>query len=143
MVHHRKMAVGRDAAGRGLQSGDAAEMRWNADGTAAIAADSSGRAERSNGGRLAAAGSSGRALQVPRIVGAAGDEIVRFIVGEEFGRVRLTQDDGARGAQAGDGGGVLGGFVPQAEAAAAPGGAAGYVEAFRTGWAGRLRRSCP
>src|ERR1017187_6098215 len=119
MVHHRKMAVGRDAAGGGLQSGNAAEMRRNADGTAAIAADSARRAEGSNGRRLTAARSSGGALQVPRIVGSAGDEIVRFVVGEEFGRVGLTQDDGARGAQAGDGGGVLGGFVSQAEAAPA------------------------
>src|ERR1017187_3721672 len=95
MVHHREMAVGRDAAGRGLQSCDAAEVRWNADGAAAIAADSACRAERGNGRSLASTGSSGGALQVPRIVGAAGDEIVRLVVGEEFGRVGLTQDNGA------------------------------------------------
>ena len=64
-------------------------------------------------------GSARCPVEVPRIVGAAGDQIIRFIVRQELGRVGLAQNDGARGAQACYRGGVLRGLVTQAESAAA------------------------
>ena len=94
MANDWKVAGGGYAARRWLQSGDAAEMRRNADRAAAIAADSAGGAECRNRGRFAAARSARGAIERPWIVGAAGDEVVGFVIGKKFRTVGLAQDDG-------------------------------------------------
>src|SRR5690348_17330194 len=100
-------------------------MGWDTDGTAAVAADAAGGTERRDGRRLPSARPAGRALQVPGIVGAAGDVVVALVAHEELGAVRLAQDDGAGGAQAGYGSGIGLGAVALAELAAGQRGQAG------------------
>lgn len=107
----REVAGGGDAAGGGLQAGDAAAVGGNTDGPAAVAADAAGRATGSNGRSFTAAGATGGAFKVPGVGRPASDGVIGFVVGEEFGAVGFAKDDGAGGAEALDGGGVVGGFV--------------------------------
>src|SRR5438067_13184887 len=122
MMDRRKMAGGGNAAWRGFQSGDAAEVRRHSNGAAAIAADAAGGAERGDGRRLAAARTVRCALQVPGIVGAAGDVVIALVVRKELGTIGLAQTTGAGRAQPGHGGGVALRSMTEPESAAGDGG---------------------
>src|SRR5439155_1961574 len=83
----------RDASRSRLQSANAAEVSWNTNRTAAVAADASRRTARGNGGSLAAAGAARRIFRVPWIARFAGDPVVGFIRHQKFGCVRVAQQD--------------------------------------------------
>src|SRR5579864_1235647 len=129
MADDREVTCGGYPARCGLQCGDPAKMGGDAYRSAAVAANAACRAERCNGSRFAAARSAGRALEVPWIVGAAGDVIIGFVIGKRFRAVGFAQNDGARRAQPGDRGRVLRRSMAQAKLAAAECGEAGHVEA--------------
>ena len=133
VAKRREMARTGDAAGGGLEAGDAAEMRGHADGAAAIAADAAGRAERGDGRRFAAAGAARRALRVPGVVGTSGDVVVRLVAAEKLGGVGLAQHDSAFGLKPRHHGGVARGAVALAQTAAAEGGVARHVETVLNG----------
>src|ERR1039458_5902990 len=113
-----EVAGGGDAAGSGLEAGDAAKMRGHANGAAPIAADAAGRAEGGDGGGFSAGGTAGRARGVGGMVGAAGDEVVSFVAGEQLGCVGLAEEDGAVAAQQRNAGGIGGGAMAGAQTAA-------------------------
>lgn len=129
----REVAGGGDAAGSGLEAGDAAKMRGHANGAAAIAADAAGRAEGGDGGGFTAGGTAGSARRVGGMAGAAGDEVVGFVAGEQLGCVGLAEEDGAMATELRDGGGIGGGAMADAQAAADLGGQARNVEAVFDG----------
>ncbi len=94
MVHFRHVPGRRNPPRRGLQSGDACEVRGNANGSAAIGAKAAGRKERRDGRRFAAARTTRSPLQIPGIVGAPHYEIVGFVIREELGAVGFTDRNG-------------------------------------------------
>src|ERR1022692_873793 len=104
-------------------------MRGDANGSAAIAAYSTGRKERGNCRRLAAARSTRSSLQIPRIVGAPGDIIVRFIVGEKLGAIGLANRDRPGLLETRHGSCVVRRTRIGVEAAAASGGKPSHIEA--------------
>ena len=128
------MARGGDAAGSGLEAGDAAKMGGHANGAAPIAADAAGRAKGGDGGGFSAGGTAGSAREVGGMVGAAGDEVVGFVAGEQFRCVGLAEEDGAVAAELRDGRGIGGGAMADAQAAAHLGGQARNVEAVFDGY---------
>src|SRR5439155_21030021 len=97
---------------------DPAEVRRYANGTAPIAGEPAGRTEGRDGRRLAAARSAGRTLQTPGVIGAAGDEIVGLVSGQQFGCVGSPQDDGPLAAKPRHRRGVTGGRLRTAQTAA-------------------------
>lgn|SRR5882724_1011420 len=103
-VAGRNVTGGWDAAGRWLESADAAEVRRDTNRAAAVAADSAERTARSDGRRFTATGAAGRVREIPRIAGGAGDAIVGFVSHEEFGRVRAADKNGSGRAKAFDDG---------------------------------------
>ena len=129
VVHFRHMAGGGNSSRRWLESGDAREMGGNANGSAAIAANATRRKERGNCRRLAAARSARSALQIPRIVGAAGDIIVGFVVGEKLGTVGLANRNRPGLLETRHGSCIVRGTRIGVEAAAASGGKPSHVEA--------------
>ena len=86
-------------AGRGnsswswLQAADAAEVRGHANRASTVAAHSARGHARGNRCRFAAAGTAGRALQIPWAVGAAIEQVVGFPRHQKFGRVGYAQNN--------------------------------------------------
>ena len=89
-----KVARRGDTARRGFQTADSGEMRRHADRSASVAANPAGRHPGCDRGGFAAARSSGRSLQIPRVVGVAVELVVGFPGHEEFRCVRVAQDNG-------------------------------------------------
>ena len=87
----RIVTGGRNSSGRRLQSADAAEMRGHANRAAAVAAHSARRHPCGDSCGLAAARSAGRALEIPRIVGAAVEQVVGFPRHQKLGSVGYAQ----------------------------------------------------
>src|SRR5438270_11448480 len=96
------MAGGGNAAGRGLQSTEAAKMRRHANGAAAVAADAAHRAACGNSCSFAAAGAACGICAVPRVARFSIEEIVRFVGHQKFRRVGVAEENGARGFEARD-----------------------------------------
>ncbi len=76
-----------DSSRRWLQAADAAEVSGNANRASTIAADSSGGHTCGDRGRFASARTAGRALQVPRAIGAAIEQVVRLPGHQHLGSV--------------------------------------------------------
>ncbi len=91
------------------------------------------RTEAREGRRFSAARPAGRSLQVPRVICAADDVVVGFVVAEELRAVRFSQRDRAGLAQPAHGRGVLCGAQVAEEPAAACGGQTGHVVAVLDG----------
>src|SRR5690349_24935364 len=100
------MSGGGDAAGRGLQSADAAEMSGHANGAAAVTADAAHRATRGDGRGFSATRAAGRVGEFPRVAGFSGEKIVSFVGHQEFGRVGVSEENRSSGSQARDERGV-------------------------------------
>ena len=98
----REVSGGRHAARRRLEAADAAEVRGHANRSAAVAADAAGREARGDGRRFAAARSSRRAIERPRVVRPAVERVVRLPRHELLGSVRHADHDGARGLESCD-----------------------------------------
>jgi len=109
-----EMTCGRNAAGSGLESADAAEMRGHSNGAAAVAADSTCGAAGSDGCSFAATRAPGGISCVPRIAGSSLEKVVGFVSHEEFGSVCISEEDSARGFQSRDERGVAFGNVAHA-----------------------------
>jgi len=122
------VAGGGNAAGSGLEPANAAEMRGHANRTAAIAADSTDGAARSDRGRFAAARTARGESEIPGIAGFSIKEIVRLVGHQEFGSVGVAEENGACGFEARDERGVLRGNVVFAEKRAAGAGPTGNVD---------------
>src|SRR6202034_492323 len=90
----------RNSPRRWLQTADAAEVSGHANGTSTVAAHSARRHARGNGRRFAAAGAAGRALQIPRAVGATVEQVIGFPCHKKLGSIGCTQYDRARVLQA-------------------------------------------
>jgi len=105
----REMACGGDAARSGFESADAAEMGGDPDRAAAVAADSRNRTARGDGGRLTSARAARAVGKIPGVTGFFLQEIVSFVMHQEFGGVRVSEQDSARGFQAADECGVFSG----------------------------------
>ena len=101
-VAGRNVTGGWDTARRGLESANSTEMRRDANGAAAVAADSSIGTAGGDGCRFAAAGATGRVCEIPGVAGGAVDAIVGFVGHEEFGRVGATEKNGSGGEEAFD-----------------------------------------
>src|SRR5881396_3828069 len=99
--------VDRDAPVRGLEAEDAAPRGGLADGPAPVGADGERSQPRGDGGARAARRASGGAPRVPRVAGHAEQEVVRDADPAEGRRVRLADQDRARGLHAEDDGRVL------------------------------------
>jgi hypothetical protein len=133
VAKHGRVAAAREAAGSGLESGDATEVGWNADGATAVAGDTTGRAVSRDGRRLAAAGPTGCPRVIPGIIGAAGDRVIGVVTGEHLGRVGAPEDDGALTAEPRDHAGILGGGRFGPRPASDTGGHPGDIEAVLDG----------
>jgi len=97
-----KVARGGNAARRGLESADAAKVRGDADGAAAVAANAACGASRGDGCGFAAARAAGGICKIPRVTGLAVEEIVGFVGHQKFGSVGVAEKNGARGFEPGD-----------------------------------------
>src|SRR5271157_4057254 len=75
-------------------------MSRGANGTAAVAADSTHGAARGDRGCFAATGATRRMGEVPGIGSFAVEEIVGFVSHQEFRRVGVAEQDGASGFEA-------------------------------------------
>ena len=136
----RKMSGCRDAAGSRLQSTNATKVRRDADGAAAVAADSTNRAAGGDGGRFAATGAPGGVSEVPRIAGFSNQKIVGFVGHQEFGGIGVAEKNGASRFQPGDERGVLGGDVVFAKKRAGGAGPARDVDATLDGKRDTVKR---
>src|SRR5208283_1536493 len=104
-----------NSSGSRLQAADAAEVRRDADRTAAVTAHAASGKSRGNGGGLSAARSTRGPGHIPGIVGAAIKKVVALPGHEQFGRVGDAEDHGSGGAQACDQRGVGSGDVSGAQ----------------------------
>jgi hypothetical protein len=99
-----------------------------ADGTAAITAYSPGGESSGDGRRFPAAGTSGRASQIPGIIRSAVKEVVGFPCHEQLGRVGDAKNHGSRGSQTRDQGRILGCDVSGTQARARFRAMAGHID---------------
>src|ERR1700755_891152 len=108
----------RDTTWRWLKTGDPAIVRRNSDGTSSVAAHPSWRTMHGNRGCFTAAGTARSSGPVQRVVGAACEEVIGFVVVEEFRSIRLSENNRAGSSQSCDSGRIRLGDMPQTEAAA-------------------------
>ncbi len=94
------MPSGRNPPGSGLESADSAEMRGDADRSAAVTAHPARRTSRRDCGRFPTTRSSSGTRQIPGIIGTPIEKIVRLPRHEQLGGVGHAQDDRSRIAQA-------------------------------------------
>src|ERR1019366_6745857 len=99
----------RQAAGGGLDGGDATEGGGQADATGGFAAQAEGRAAAGDERGLAATGAAGGAGGVVGIAGGTEQEVVALECKEQIGEIGAGDGDGAGVAEAGDQGGIAGG----------------------------------
>src|SRR5207249_8507563 len=106
------MAGAWDAARSWFESADAAEVRGDTDGAAAVAANAAEGKTGSDGCGFSAAGAAGGVCEIPGIARAAGEAVVGFVGHEKFGGVGGADDNRARRVEAiDDGCGARGNFV--------------------------------
>ena len=115
-----------------LQPKDATEMRRDAYRAGEIGADVKGRHLGSYRRRRAATGAPRGVLQIPRVVGAAKDRIIRLKVGQHRWHIRLADEDTPSSLEAGrDGAILLGQMIGQRrepDRGAHPGGRMGILQ---------------
>ena len=126
----RRMAARRDQPPGRFVAIDAAVMRRVAQRAGDVAAGAEGRQPRGKRRRFAARRATGRARQVPRVVGGAVNVIVALRVGEHVRHVGLAEHDGAGMQQAIDQERVAGGDVVLPQRIAEGGRQAGDIERF-------------
>lgn len=124
----REVAGGGNAAGRGFESADAAEVRGSADRAAAIAADSSHGTAGGDRSGFATTGAARGIGGIPGIASFAAQAVVGFVGHEEFGSVGVAEEDGTGFFEAGDQWGVGVRDIILAQEGASGTGPAGYIE---------------
>src|SRR5438477_3197591 len=106
------MAGAWDAARSWFESADAAEVRGDANGATAVAANAAEGKTGGDGCGFSAAGAAGGVCEIPGIARAAGEAVVGFVGHEKFGRVGGAEDNRACRAEAiDDSCGTKGNFV--------------------------------
>src|SRR5271165_1183585 len=113
-----KVTGGRNAARRRLEPADAAEMCRHSNRSTAVTADAARRHPGYNRRRLAAAGAARGAFEIPWAVGAAVQQVVRLPRHQQFRRIRDSENDRSRLAQARHQRSVFGRNVSSAQAGA-------------------------
>jgi hypothetical protein len=101
----------RDAAVSGLEADAATEGGGLADGPAGVGAEGGVGFAGGDYGGGPSAGAAGDAGEVPRIGGDANAGVFRGGAHGELVHVGAAKGDGASGAKAGDGGGIVGGDI--------------------------------
>src|ERR1700674_635704 len=102
-----KNAMHAHAPKRGLETYNAAQGGWNANGTAGIAANGRNTQARSYGGRRASARASRDAIRLPRISYRAIMRILRSHPVREFVQIRLAEHNSAGATQLSNYGGIF------------------------------------